>query len=137
MLCSYYVQRLCKKCITKLTPSLALFFLPHLFNRIIGGRYLVSSLCSVEVQVLHKNVGFEVLTAVVMKSTIFLDIKPCRLLKVTRRFGLPPAFTLVSCSACSTLKMEATCYSKMSVYFKRTTRRYIPEDSSLDFIKMF
>jgi hypothetical protein len=32
-------------------------------------------------------VGFEVLTAVVMKSNIFWDITPCSLLKVNRRFG--------------------------------------------------
>jgi hypothetical protein len=55
--------------------------------------------------------GFEVLTAVIMKSTIFWDIKPCSPLSVNRKFGgtyhlhlqgrksLPPAFMLVSCSA--------------------------------------
>jgi hypothetical protein len=32
-------------------------------------------------------VGFEVLTAVVMKSSIFWDITPCSLLKVNRGFG--------------------------------------------------
>jgi hypothetical protein len=65
-----------------------------------------------------KYVGFEVLTAVVMKSTTFWDITPCNPLKVNPRFGrtyrlhlqlcLPHAFRLVSCSAySSTLKMEA------------------------------
>jgi hypothetical protein len=79
--------------------------------------------------ILGKYVGFEVLTVVVMKSTIFWDITPCSPLKVNWRFGethclqlqgrilsqarnqgesLAPAFTLVSCSAYSlTLKMEA------------------------------
>jgi hypothetical protein len=53
-------------------------------------------------------VGFEVLTAVVMNSTIFWDITPCSL--------LPPAFMLVSCSAYfSTLKMEAMGSSETSV----------------------
>jgi hypothetical protein len=33
------------------------------------------------------NVGVEVLTAVVMKGTIFWDITPCSPLKVNRRFG--------------------------------------------------
>jgi hypothetical protein len=33
------------------------------------------------------NLGFEVLTAVVMKSSIFWDIKPCSPLKFNRRFG--------------------------------------------------
>jgi hypothetical protein len=42
------------------------------------------------------------------------------------------AFTLVSCSAyASTLNMEAICSSETSVDFQRTTRRYIPEDSTL------
>jgi hypothetical protein len=33
------------------------------------------------------SVGFEILTAVVMKSTIFWDITPCSLLQVNRRSG--------------------------------------------------
>jgi hypothetical protein len=75
-------------------------------------------------------VGFAVLTAVVMKSTIFWDIMPCSPLKVNRE--LPPAFTLVSCLAySSTLKVEAICSSETSVRFQRTTRRYIPGDSTL------
>jgi hypothetical protein len=38
----------------------------------------------------------------------------------------------VSCSAySSTLKIEATCSSKSLVYFQRTTRRYIPENTTL------
>jgi hypothetical protein len=38
---------------------------------------------------------------------------------------LPPAFTLISCSAYSwILKMEAICSSETSVDFQRTTRRY-------------
>jgi hypothetical protein len=67
-------------------------------------------------------VGFEFLTAVVMKSTIFWDIMP-------RSLCLPPAFTLASCS--STLKMETICSSETSVDFQQTTWRYIPEDSTL------
>jgi hypothetical protein len=34
-----------------------------------------------------KFAGFEVLTAVVMNSTIFWDITPCSPLRVNRRFG--------------------------------------------------
>jgi hypothetical protein len=105
----------------------------------------------------RKSVGFEVLTAVVMKSTIFWDITPCIPLSVRRRFGgtyrlhlqgrnhklskkpavraefcLPPGFTLVSCSAySSTLKMMATSSSETSVDFQRTTWRYIPEGCTL------
>jgi hypothetical protein len=35
----------------------------------------------------NKNVGFEVSTAVVMKSIIFWDMTPCSLLRCNRRFG--------------------------------------------------
>jgi hypothetical protein len=45
---------------------------------------------------------------------------------------LPLNFTLISCLAhSSTLKMAATCSSETSVDFKRTTRRYAPEDRAL------
>jgi hypothetical protein len=48
------------------------------------------------------------------------------------RLCLPPAFTLVSCSAySSTLKMEAIWSSETTVDFQRTTRRYISEDITL------
>jgi hypothetical protein len=77
-----------------------------------------------------------------MKGTIFWDIIPCTLSKVNRRFGgtyrlhpllcLPPAFTLISCSAYSwTLEMDAICFSKMAVDFQQTTWRYFPENSAL------
>jgi hypothetical protein len=74
-------------------------------------------------------VGFEVLTVVVMKSTVFWDIKPCSPLKVNR---LPPAFMLVSCSAYSlTLQMEI-CSSEISVDFQWATWCYVPEVSTLE-----
>jgi hypothetical protein len=33
------------------------------------------------------RVGFEILTAVVKKTSSFWDITPCSLLKISRRFG--------------------------------------------------
>jgi hypothetical protein len=42
--------------------------------------------------------------------------------------GLPPALTLVSCSAHSTLKMEAICSSETLIEFQIIIRRYITED---------
>jgi hypothetical protein len=66
---------------------------------------------------------------VIKKSTIFWDITPCSLL-----LCLPPAFMLVSCMAySSTLKIEVICSSETSVDFQRTTRRYIPEGSTLHY----
>jgi hypothetical protein len=71
-------------------------------------------------------VGFEVLTGVVRKRTIFWDITPCIPLKVNRRFGgtyrlhidLPPAFILICCSSYfSILKMELICSSETLVGF--------------------
>jgi hypothetical protein len=48
-------------------------------------------------------------------------------------FEVPPVFTLVSCSAYfSTLKMEEIFFSETSVDFQWTTRRYIPEDRTLN-----
>jgi hypothetical protein len=45
---------------------------------------------------------------------------------------LTTCFMLVSCCVCSsTLTMEVTCSFEASVYFQRTTRRYIPEDRSI------
>jgi hypothetical protein len=87
-------------------------------------------------------VGFEVLTELVMKSSIFWDITPCILLKVNRRFdatcslhrqsqgtsrvrnqselkqSLLTAFTLASCTAySSTLKMERHVPPKLRLTF--------------------
>jgi hypothetical protein len=101
-------------------------------------------------------VGFEVLTAVAVKSTLFWDVTPCSPLKVSRRFGVTHhfhlqgrrisrarnqrerwqaepehIFTVVSYSAYSTVKMEAICSSETPVDFQRTIRRCIPEDSIL------
>jgi hypothetical protein len=48
----------------------------------------VIAACFREVETIFKYcVGFEVLTAVVMKSTVFWDITPCSPLSVDRRFG--------------------------------------------------
>jgi hypothetical protein len=87
-----------------------------------------------------------------MNSTIFWDITPCSLLRVSRRFGRTYRLhvqgrkinrarnqresrwqaELVSCLAYFlTLKMEAICSSETSVGSQWTTRRYIPEDGTI------
>jgi hypothetical protein len=82
-------------------------------------------------------VGFEVLTAVVMKNPIFWNVTPCSPLKAIRRFGgicssIATCFMLVSgLPYSSTLKMEATYSSETTVDFEQTTRRYIPDDVTL------
>jgi hypothetical protein len=70
------------------------------------------------------SVGFEVLTAEVMKKSVCWDITPCSLLKVNRSFG----------GTCH-LILEAKCSSETSVDFQRTKRRHIPEDKL--FINIF
>jgi hypothetical protein len=68
------------------------------------------------------SVGFEVLTAVVMRRSVLWDMAPCTPL-------LANSFILVSCLVySSTLKMEAIFSSKTEVDFQRSTRRYIPQD---------
>jgi hypothetical protein len=63
-------------------------------------------------------IGFEVLTAVVIKSSILWDIMPCSPLKVNRRFeccllhifflrGLNPFYASVLCSATHDGKMPS------------------------------
>jgi hypothetical protein len=78
-------------------------------------------------------VEFEVLTPVVMKSTLFWDITPCSPLKVG--FHLQGrhilSHFLLARLILSTLNMEAICSSETSVDSQRTTRRYIPEDDTL------
>jgi hypothetical protein len=80
-----------------------------------------------------------------IKSPSFWNITPCSPLKVNRRFGETYSLHLqvrrisrarnqrdIRWQAySSTLKMEAICYSEMSVDFQRTTRRYIPEDRTI------
>jgi hypothetical protein len=54
-------------------------------------------------------IGFEVLTAVTVKSTFLLAL-------------LADCFMLISCLGyASALKIEAVCFSETSVYFHRTT----------------
>jgi hypothetical protein len=65
---------------------------------------------------------FEVLTAALMKSSIFWEITPCSPLEV-RRFLLHACLLPYS----PTLKMEVTCSSEISVDLQRTTQHYIPE----------
>jgi hypothetical protein len=60
--------------------------------------------------------GFEVLTAVIRKSSVFWDITPCSPLKslpTFRRNSAPLAACFHACSDySSTLKMEAICSSE-------------------------
>jgi hypothetical protein len=134
------------------TPFVVVGFVVICSTAFVGRNYIISkkvklTLMSPKNARYKKSVGFEVLTAVVMKSSIFWDIMPCSPLEISRRFGgiyrlhlqgriinrarnqresrwhsLPPAFTLVSCSAYS---------SEMPVDFQQTTRRFIPEDVTL------
>jgi hypothetical protein len=72
--------------------------------------------------------------AVVMKTTIFWDITPCSPLKVSRRFGKTYSLLarwFLAELIFSTPKMKAICSSETSVDTQRTTRRYIPEDGTL------
>jgi hypothetical protein len=72
------------------------------------------------------SVGFEVITPVVMKSTIFWDTTPKINLST---LCSPSILSLVSYSAYPTSKMEAIYSSETSTDFQWATRRYIPEDS--------
>jgi hypothetical protein len=102
----------------------------------------------------YNHVGFEVLTAVVMKITIFWDIMLCSPLNVNRHFGgtyhlhlqgrrMRRAKNQRESSACHMHSWWFLAWlilqtwrlgwrsSKTSVDTQRTTWRYIPEDSIL------
>jgi hypothetical protein len=91
---------------------------------------------------LWSSVGFEILTAVVMKSIIFWDMTPCSSLSFNQRFGgtyhlhiqgQGNKFCLLVFAELipSTLKMEAVCFSETSVETQRTTVLHIPENDTL------
>jgi hypothetical protein len=74
-------------------------------------------------------VGFEILTAAVIKSSVFWDVmlQP-----------LASYFMLFSCLCySSTQKMEAACSTKTLVDFQQTAYRYIPEDRTLRDVILF
>jgi hypothetical protein len=86
------------------------------------------------------NIWFQVLSAVVIKSSIFWDITPRSPLKVSRHIGglLAARDLQVSClSYSSILNMKATWSSETSVVFQHTVRRYIPEDRTIHYKKAF
>jgi hypothetical protein len=96
------------------------------------------------------TVGFEVLTAVIMKSFIFWTITPCSPAETKRRLGGTCRLYLQGRRVClagnqheadskqlclaypSTPKMKVICSSEKSVDFHRTTQRCFAEDRTLD-----
>jgi hypothetical protein len=78
----------------------------------------------------NSRTGFEVLTAVVMKSTIFWDITPCSPLKVNRRLGGTYRLHLQG-RKISRARNQRESRWQAEVNFQRTTRRYIAEDGTL------
>jgi hypothetical protein len=86
-----------------------------------------------------KDVGLEVLTVVVMMSSIFWDVTGVALWKLTdalekqrQKALLAACFMPVSCLAySSTPKMEVTCSSETSVDLQQTTGHHIPADRTL------
>jgi hypothetical protein len=88
--------------------------------------------CSKYKQVLISNSSQRILFLQNFKVVRFYDYSSYGMARETNVVCLPPAFTLVSCSAySSTLKMEVICSSETSVDFQQTTRHYIPEDRTL------
>jgi hypothetical protein len=70
------------------------------------------------------------ITIIIIIIIISLDLVKYSLETISACYLLP----LVSCLAySSTLKVDATSSSETSVNFQRTTRRYIPEERTLQF----
>jgi hypothetical protein len=75
------------------------------------------------------DVGFDVLTTVVMKISVFSEIMQSTSLKINRRFG--------GICRLHVEKTEAVCSSETLVDFQRNRRRYVPEDRNLKFEHAF
>jgi hypothetical protein len=86
-------------------------------------------------------VGFEVLTAVVMKISIFWDITPCSPLKVNRRFGETYRLHLQgrrvsqkrNQSEAGSKQIRGEIFLRNFGWFQRNTRRYNSEDTNSSF----
>jgi hypothetical protein len=78
----------------------------------------------------YRYVGFEVFTAVVMKSSIFWDVTRYSLLKCNRRFGGTYRLHL---QGRRKFQQAGSCWnsSDTSVASQQTTRRHIPEVNTL------
>jgi hypothetical protein len=74
------------------------------------------------------NVGFEVLTWVIMKNSTFWNITACSPLKVNRQFGGTFPFHLQGRRTRQAGNQSEAHSKQTSVDFRRTTRRYIPEN---------
>jgi hypothetical protein len=90
---------------------------------------------------LHGDSAFEVLTVVVINSSIFWDITPCSLLKFSQCFlGICRLHLQGRISRARNQhksKMEVTCSTETSVDLQRTTRCYIQEARTLHIISSF
>jgi hypothetical protein len=75
--------------------------------------------------------GFDVLTAMVMNSSIFWDITSCIPLKVNRRFEGICRLYLQGRRISQARNQGEVRWKAEPVNFQRTTRRYIPEDRTL------
>jgi hypothetical protein len=85
----------------------------EILNSELGGWAVTKEPLAVKNSML-RNVGFEVLTAMITKMAVFWVVAPCSLI---------------------TLMMEAASTSETSVNFYQTTRFYYPEDSHLHVTK--
>jgi hypothetical protein len=88
--------------------------------------FILCTLCKEHVNNITASVSAEI-QLMWLGSLLKLHAEKCILASMAIKtgkhefLGLPPAFSLVTCSAYSTLKMEAM-FSETSVNFQRTTR---------------
>jgi hypothetical protein len=151
--CSWFIQPL--RANSGTVPSIKPLPLPptSFLIHAIESELLTASSGKLQTKSMH--IASEVLTAVIMKCSVFWYIATCSPMKVNRSFegtyrlhlhcrrisqarnqreaGGKLNFLIVPYLAySSTLKMEATCSSETSTDFHRTTLRYIPEDRTLN-----
>jgi hypothetical protein len=81
------------------------------------------------------NVGLEVLSAVVLKSTIFSDITQCSPLKIDRCFGGIYLLRLQGRRTSRARNRRENRFLRNVSYFQWTTRRSVPQDSTLGVVE--
>jgi hypothetical protein len=85
-------------------------------------------------------VGFEVFTTVTLENTVLWDMTPCSLVEVYRRFGGTYFLYLQSLRVIQATGKnqtesysEAVGFSERSFDICKTTRRHIPENSTIQY----
>jgi hypothetical protein len=110
---------------------LDLRFSPHLMFNFSDPKWIIPVLNYIHAA-FSQFIGFEALTAVAMKSTIFWDITPCSSLSVNWRFGWTYRLHLQGQKISQAWNQRESRW-QTELCLQQTTHHYTPEDSTFFF----